>query len=313
MADLSSWGSYSSIFNMGHRVIKDLLTVTVNVEEKVDGSQFSFMLDDEGELHIRSKGATMYIDAPEKMFNKAVESVKARKDLLHVGWTYRGEFLAKPKHNALTYSRVPVDNIILFDINVGEQAFLTYQERLREGQRLGLEVVPVFYSGTVESLEFFRSLLDTESVLGGQKIEGVVVKPSDYNLFGPDKKVLMGKFVSEHFKEVHKQTWGESNPAGKDIIQKLGEMYRSPARWQKAVIHLAEKGLIQDSPKDIGLLIKEIPGDILSDSKEDIKDALFKWAWPQISRICVSGFPDYYKEQLLKKQFENIDQPGIIL
>ena len=65
---MSSWNSYPSIFNLGHKAIQNLLTVDVNVEEKVDGSQFSFGLveaspaDIEAEflpgyaLKIRSKG-----------------------------------------------------------------------------------------------------------------------------------------------------------------------------------------------------------------------------------------------------------------
>lgn len=31
-----SWGSYPSIFTLGHRTIRDLLIVPVNVEEKVE-------------------------------------------------------------------------------------------------------------------------------------------------------------------------------------------------------------------------------------------------------------------------------------
>lgn len=46
---MESWHSYPSIYNLGHRYIADLLTVPVIVEEKIDGSQFSFGLDEEGE------------------------------------------------------------------------------------------------------------------------------------------------------------------------------------------------------------------------------------------------------------------------
>ncbi len=34
------------------------------------------------------------------------------------------------------------------------------------------------------------------------------------------------------------------------------------------------------------------------------KDELMKWAWPHISRMATRGFPQWYKEQLLKRQFE---------
>jgi hypothetical protein len=115
---MSSWHSYPSIYNFGHKAICDLLKHDVLVEEKVDGSQFSFGVfktvgEDDPDitapvmLRVRSKGAVMHPDAPEKMFTKAVESVKEREHLLTLGWTYRGEYLQKPKHNALAYDRVP--------------------------------------------------------------------------------------------------------------------------------------------------------------------------------------------------------------
>ena len=93
--------------------------------------------------------------------------------------------------------------------------------------------------------------LDRESVLGGQKIEGVVVKPLNYDLFGPDKKCLMGKFVSESFKEIHGVEWKKENPAPTDVVQAIAASVRTPARWHKSVQHLRERGLLQDSPRDI--------------------------------------------------------------
>lgn len=43
---MDSWHSYPSIFAIGHRALAELLLDPVIVEEKVDGSQFSFGLFD---------------------------------------------------------------------------------------------------------------------------------------------------------------------------------------------------------------------------------------------------------------------------
>jgi hypothetical protein len=148
---MSSWASYPSIFNLGHRAVRDLLTVPHVIEEKVDGSQFSFgllpVVEPEGalmrevpgvyELKVRSKGAVMNPDAPEKMFTKAVESVKERLHLLTPGWTYRGEYLAKPKHNTLCYDRVPTGHVILFDVSTGDGEWLGPAEKRSEAERSG--------------------------------------------------------------------------------------------------------------------------------------------------------------------------------
>ena len=299
---MSSWHSYSKIFAVGHRAVADILNGPVLVEEKCDGSQFSFGNVD-GELRVRSKGAVMVTDAPERMFTLGVDTVKALAAELHPGWTYRGEFLCKPKHNALAYDRVPKGHIIIFDVNTDHETYLDYEQKAAEAERLGLECVPLIYCGMVGGIDLFRSFLERTSILGGQKIEGVVIKPERYDVFGEDKHVLMAKFVSEAYKEVHAREWKESNPSNGDILDLLGSEYRTPARWQKAVQHLAEAGTLDGSPRDIGPLMKAVPVDIEEECAAEIKEKLWRWAWPHIRRKAVAGAAEWYKEELLKKQF----------
>jgi hypothetical protein len=299
-----SWHSYPSIFALGHRALAELLLDPVIVEEKVDGSQFSFGLFEDGGatpiLRCRSKGAQLNLVAPEKMFIRAVEVAASLP--LTPGWTYRAEYLAKAKHNALAYDRVPEKHLIVFDINPAHEEYLSYADKAAECVRLGLEIVPLVYEGLLDTFANFRSMIDRVSALGGQKVEGVVVK--NYRRFGPDKKVLMGKFVSESFKEVHAAEWKAANPTRTDIVERLIETLRTPARWNKAVQHLREAGQIEDSPRDIGRLIKEVQADIEKECNELIAQKLAEWALPQIRRGVVRGLPEFYKEELLKKQFE---------
>jgi hypothetical protein len=304
---MSSWHSPQSIYALGHKAVRELLNHPVQVQEKVDGSFFAFgYYPDEypdEPIKIRSKGAVMNVDAPMAMFKLGAETVKALLPKLHPGWQYRGEFLAKPKHNTLVYERAPKMNVILFDILTEDEEYLEYPSLAAEADRLGLEVVPQLYEGMVTSAEQLRQYLDRTSLLGGQQLEGVVVKPI-VPLFSIDKKLLMGKFVSERFKEAHRLSWGESNPTSGDIIAKLQEAYRTPARWMKAVQHLREAGTITDSPRDIGPLLQEVQKDVGMECKEEIMKALWKWAWPHVSRGLTRGFPEWYKEQLLALAFE---------
>lgn len=301
---MDSWHSYPSIFALGHKAVKDILTTPVLVQEKIDGSQISWGLfpgTDAEPLRVRSKGAQLNVLAPEKMFVRAVEIIAALS--LREGWTYRAEYLAKPKHNALAYDRVPNQHLILFDINTGHEEYLGYDAVCEEAARLGLEVVPRLHEGMVESLEMFRELLGRTSILGGQLVEGVVVK--NYAMFGPDKKVLMAKFVSEKFKEVHAAEWKVSNPKAGDVIETLIARYRTPARWEKAVQHLRDAGTLEQSPRDIGALFKEVPDDTRKECEEEIKAMLFAWAWPKVQRGITAGLAEWYKGELLKKQFEH--------
>lgn len=298
-----SWTSYPQIFNLGHRAVTNLLDGPVLVQEKVDGSQFSFGVDlDTKQVRFRSKGAEINVHSPEKMFAAGVEEIMNIHDKLVPGWTYRGEYLQKPKHNVLAYDRVPIRHVILFDISIGDQKFGRYDAVKGEAERLGLEVVPLLFTG-IPTLSDIHGFLAKESILGGQLIEGVVLKPVDYDLFGVDKKVIMGKHVSEAFREVHKGAWKESNPSNSDVIAVIGAKYKTPARWQKALIHLKEQGLIQDSPKDIGPLMAEVPNDILKECESEIKEALWAYAWPKIRRLVTSGVPEWYKNLLLENQF----------
>lgn len=305
---MNSWHTYPTIYNLGHAALSNLLSVPLNIEEKVDGSQFSFGLSEEGDLHLKSKGANLSEEAPEKMFAKAVESVKERRERLRVGWTYRAEYLQKPKHNVLAYDRVPKDHLILFDVNTGEEAYLPYSAKKKEAERLDLEVVPLLAEGSLSQDHLKWLLANTISILGGQKIEGVVIKPSSYDLFGVDKKVLMGKFVSEQFKEVHSGEWRKENPTTGDILDQLIGMVRTPARWAKARQHLLERGLLEGSPRDIGALIKEVPLDIQAELEGEIREKLWAYAWPHIRRASTHGLPEWYKEQLLQEQFEGSEK-----
>jgi hypothetical protein len=298
-------GSYPSIYAIGHKAIADLFSGPVLVEEKIDGSQFSMGVLD-GELVCRSKGKQLILDAPEKMFTKAVETVKILN--LRPGLIYRCEYLSSPKHNTLAYDRAPDKNLILFDIDDGLQTYASAEEKKAEADRIGLECVPVLYSGTVDNFAMFENLLETVSCLGGSKVEGVVVK--NYSLFTMEKKVAMGKYVSERFKEVHGGEWRKANPTQTDIVDRQIAKYKTPARWDKAVQHMRDAGTLEGSPRDIAVLIKEVPDDILKECENEIKDALFAHFWPKIRRGVTAGLPEWYKEELAKSAFGKEETNG---
>jgi hypothetical protein len=293
--------SYPKIYAIGHRAIADLFQgEELLVEEKVDGSQFSFCKTADG-LSMRSRGAAIYDENTEKMFSAAVHAVRELSPRLHDGWVYRGEYLSKPKHNTLCYSRVPRFNIILFDVNTGDECYLSRAEKEQEAERIGMEVVPCLYTGPVASPEQFYRLLERDSVLGGCKIEGVVVK--NYARFGLDKKVLMGKYVSEAFKETHGKEWKASNPSIGDVVDRIVATVRNETRWQKAVYRLRDEGKLDGTPRDIGMLIKEVQQDVRTEEQDFIQQKLLEFALPRVIRASTGGLPEWYKKTLLESAF----------
>ena len=289
---------YPSIYNLGHAALGQLFDGVVVVEEKVDGSQFSFGRVD-GEIFCRSKGKDQSPGQADKMFQLAVEQIQELD--LQEGLVYRGEYLQKPKHNTIAYARVPVRNVVLFDIQSGDEQYLDPGQKSLEANRIGLEVVPVMAFEEVSNWETLQVFLDRDSFLGGAQVEGIVIK--NYARFGPDKKALMGKFVSEAFKEKHNKEWKKSNPTARDLVDQLSINLTTEARWQKAIQHLRDNGELEGSPRDIGPLIKAIQEDIREEEREYIRDTLYNYAMGHIERKVVAGFPQWYKEQLAQEAF----------
>jgi hypothetical protein len=290
--------SYPKVWALGHREILDIFKGPVQLEEKIDGSQFSMGIV-KGEIVCRSKGQQILIDFPEKMFNLAILTAKTLE--LHEGWIYRGEFLAKPHHNVLAYSRIPKMNVILFDVNTGNEVYLSYEEKKAEADRLGLECVPMFFRGIVSGPEEFKELLNTQSILGGTTIEGIVVK--NYDLFLEDKKVAMGKFVNEKFKEVAAKIWKTNNPKQSDIIEQIISEYNTDARKMKAIGHARDEGKLQLDPRDIPVVMKAMCTDTFEEEAVEIKEKLFAYAWPKIQRGLTAGLAGFYKNYLLEQAF----------
>lgn len=293
--------SYPSIYNFGHKHVEPLFdgNQMLYVEEKIDGSQFSFSLTYDGELEFRSKGRQIDVFDIDKMFMLGCKNILELKDKLVPGLIYRGEYLNKPKHNILCYERVPLNNVIIFDIGEFDSSFISKEAQMLYANRANLETSPILWHGKELNEGILNEILKTPSVLGG-KIEGVVIKQASPILYGVDKKLLVAKFVSQEFKEVHKKEWKSNNPKGKDILEALSFEYLSEARWNKAIQHLKETGSLTKSTKDIGKLLIEIRNDIKKECEDEIKRKLFSWAWPHIERSCIKGFPEFYKERIIE-------------
>ncbi len=290
--------SYSSPLNLGHKHLGLLFDGPVVIQEKVDGSQFSFGMQD-GELFCRSRRQMIDLEAPG-MFAAGVAtvSVLALDGKLVEGWTYRGEYLSKPKHNTLAYERVPEGNIILFDIDMSYEDYMPHDDAERiAADALGLEYVPTWYFGRQPLLPEVKAWAGEESILGGIR-EGIVIK--NYAQLGGDHKTLMGKYVNESFKESHTSDWKKRHPGKTDMLIGLVETYKTDARWEKAIQHLREQGELLDAPQDIGPLIREIQADVQNECADEIKEILFNHYWKDLSRQLTGGFPEWYKNRLME-------------
>ncbi len=300
--------AFPKIFAIGTDYIRDIFNEPVEISEKIDGSQIAFGMM-EGNLFIRSKGAQLYAENPEKMFKEGVDYIVSIQGRLPEDVIFYGEYLKHPKHNTLHYSRIPKNHIILFGSGtvLGDSFHGQFQEM---ADSLDLEVVPLEYAA-INSPDDLRSFLDRESVLGGTKVEGVVVKnyQRKFLIGGQPMPMMCGKFVSEAFKETHRERWGKEE-TGKGRFETFCESFRTEARWEKAIQHLAERGGLTNTPKDIGILLKEINEDIEAEEQEAVKNFLWKEYRRDIMRAATAGFPEWYKNQLMLRSFA-ADKEGL--
>ncbi|MCK4814319.1 hypothetical protein KA005_01000 [bacterium] len=295
--------SFSKIFALGHRSIRSIFeSGEVEITEKVDGSQFGFckVFDEVG---CRSKGRMINMDIPDKMFAQGVEQVERIAHLIPDGYKFWGEYLNKPKHNVIEYDRHPQNHIVLFGMESSDPHFeYSYGELLAWAELFKFDTMPLLFQGQLPNgieFEFIEQLLDNESYLGGHKIEGFVVKnwTQMVDQFGQVSWPMAGKFVSEKFKEKHGQHSRNAKLSGWNAVK---AQYQSEARWQKAVQHLKEEGLLLGEPKDIGPVLKEIQRDIIEECKDEIMHELWAVFHKELLKYATLGFPEWYKMALAK-------------
>lgn len=292
--------AFPKILHIGDKQISTLFEGIVEITEKVDGSQLGFGKVD-GELFVRSKGKEQDLENPDMMFEKAVEYVKSIADKIPDNITFYGEWLAKPKHNTLAYDRTPKNGIALFGVyNSTTREHFGMEAIEHWAKILDVDTVPLLYKGEANAEGILDMVNDTVSYLGGQNIEGVVVKAYKPWMFMGQipQTVMAGKYVTEAFKEVHNKNWKKEN-TGKGKLEVAISQYKSEARWNKAIQHLRDDGTLTGTPKDIGPLIKEVREDIISEEKENIKDQLWEIYKNDFLAAATNGLPQFYKEKLV--------------
>ena len=291
---------YGKILTLGASRSENALVGNVIIQEKVDGSQFRWGINEDGTFQIGSRNTIIGHPDENKMFKEGVEhllSVEALiLDKFEPNTFFFGEYLQKPKHNVLRYERVPHNHIVLFDVVINGE-WLGRKDLIVIADMLDINIIPQLYEGKV-NLEQVKELLTTQSYLGREIIEGVVIKNFEQNLcLGGHVFPLFTKYVREAYKERHGKDWKVRSP--KTTLMDWIQGFKTEARWGKAIQHLKDNNELENDPRDIGKLIQEVKKDIIEEETEYIKEYLFKKYIQDITRVSVQGLPEWYKEKLL--------------
>jgi hypothetical protein len=273
----------------------------VIIQEKVDGSQISFGRKLDGFLHGKSHKKQLDMTAPNTMFGPAVASIKRADDKMCMGlapnYIFRGEYLSRPKHNILCYDRIPKQNVIIFDIEAGDdsKAYFPPDVVRNIASKAGFEVVPTLWKGQYDDVDFdlINELLKTRSILGGNLIEGIVIKC--YSQRDANGDTLMCKYVRDDFKEMN---GGKKNKTQVDIVNDIGNALAVHARFEKAVQHAIEEDELMGDMTDMGILMRKLNEDF-EEHVDEIKTQLYSHYRKQIQRVSANGFATWYKGKLL--------------
>ena len=113
------------------------------VEEKVDGSQVSWLLDDSGPLPnllVYGRRLSVDLDEPPKPYAPMIKPLRQslEQGLLEPGLVYRGEALGDLQSYTLSYGRAPMNNGFIYDIQDTDGYYLSDPHKRELAARAGV-------------------------------------------------------------------------------------------------------------------------------------------------------------------------------
>lgn len=190
---------------LSQQEIEDLLSGEVIIEEKIDGANIGFSLNDEGDLLVQSRGGYFTPQTAHRQFQPLWNWLDYRReDLCDMLWSNLvlfGEW-CYAKHS-IYYDALP-DWFLGFDIYDKEsKRFWDTSERDYVLQQYGLHSVPRLVRGHF-SLSDLTTLLTVlkQSQVGSGPMEGIIVRKEDANY-----TVARGKLVRAEFTQAIDAHW----------------------------------------------------------------------------------------------------------
>ena len=117
------------------------------IQEKIDGSQLSFLIDPTNTIQFFNKQKNLSLT--NKTFERSFTMLSQEKvvEILNKSYIYHSESVCRRKHNVVNYGRTPKFYAIIYDIfDTESNRYLNLDEMITECDRIGLEYVKVVLS-----------------------------------------------------------------------------------------------------------------------------------------------------------------------
>lgn len=217
---------YQHIERLGTDEVDGLTLGACMVFPKIDGTNASIWLKDDGSIGFGSRKRELSLDNDNAGFMAAMledESIRKFFDR-RPGHRLYGEWLVP--HSLKTYEDGAWRKFYVFDIRDENEAYVPYDEYKLILDGIGMEYIPPIYSTTDPTDEQLYGMLEHNTFLvqdGLGKGEGIVIKNYDFvNRFG---HTVWAKIVSAEFKAKHVKEMGPPEMKGaltveRDIVDK---------------------------------------------------------------------------------------------
>ena len=301
---------FPKVLGLGQPLLAEIFDDPVDLSSKIDGSQCRINLT-ESNVQCGSKNVDI---ADTKMFDLAYQQAD-RIWNEKVWWTFGDditlftEFLNKPKHNVLKYDRVPKNSLYVFGALI-DGKHLSTEELIELATELDIEPPHIIASQVkINNPEDLNEYLETESVLGGTKVEGIVIRNS-YKSYPPllvstmafTNYPLVGKLVRDDFKERLQKEWSTKKQR-ETPLAKVSTEFFTDARFNKAINHLNDAGKITYEMNNLKDIIPEFYSDLIDEERQEIMELALDDFWRQLKRKSDNFVVKEWKRYLVEKQF----------
>lgn len=183
--------------------VTTLLESKVVVEEKLDGANLGFSVDDDGNLQVQNRG--QYLKPPYTgQFEKLNGWLEIHRDnlfdVLATKLVIFGEWCAA--RHSLYYDRLP-DWFLIFDIyDLNVSRFFSTNRRDALANDAGIKIVPEIFRGHLTLAQLKDKITSTQSKYRDGPLEGVVIRKES-----PEWLELRAKLVRPDFTQAIDVHW----------------------------------------------------------------------------------------------------------
>lgn len=238
----------------------------VYIQEKIDGANFRFMPMEDGRIIFGSRTQSIGdtnqdIGGNWKTCVDFITTALKEHDMSkYAGHIFYGECCIR---HSVDYDWDVIPPFLAYDIMVNDVfADVNYSKGIFT--KIGLPFVPQIWDGAVHQLPEINEAYIPQSKYGNVQAEGIVIKNYDSQTFA--------KFVTQKFKEVNKNTFGQGKKQATNDNERLIAVYCTNPRIDKHVFNLVNDGNALDMP-----LMRWLPNLVWADIVDEHgKDILFE-------------------------------------